>query len=79
MQDDLVEVYAADTLMLAQLLSDQLEAEGIRCFIDNTDSPFDGLTAAEQMKIVRVLPSDVEAAKRVVEQFQNQEQPNDEP
>ena len=73
MQDDLVEVYAGQTLMQAQLLSDRLEAEGIRSFIDNTDSPLDGLITAEQMKIVRVLPADAERASHIVSQFQAEE------
>ena len=74
MQDDLVDVYAAATLMQAKLLSDRLAASGIRSFIDNTDSPFDGLTAAEQMKIVRVLPDDLQAAKSIVADFEAEEQ-----
>ncbi len=70
MQDDLVDVYEAATLMEAQLLSDRLDSYEVRSFIDNTDSPFDGLTAAEQVKIVRVLPDDVDKARRIIAEFE---------
>lgn len=70
MQDDLVDVFQSETLLEAKLASDALEAEGIRCFIDNTDSPLDGLVAADQVKIVRVLPADVDQARRIIADFE---------
>lgn len=72
MADDLVDVYEAETLMEARLLCDQLEAAGVKTFIDNDDSPLDGLTAGDQMKIVRVLPEAVADAAKVVEQFRQE-------
>lgn len=75
MQDDLVDVYEAQTLMQAQLLSDRLKSEGIESFIDHTDSPLDGLLAADQVKIVRVLPTDVDHARMIVAEFQAEERP----
>lgn len=72
MKDDLVEAYRAETLMQAQLLHDRLEAEGIRSFIENADSPLDGLVAAVQMVIVRVLPSELDRARRVVSEFESE-------
>jgi len=47
-KEDLVEVYEAATLMEARLLADRLGERGIRSFIDNVDSPLDGLTAASR-------------------------------
>ncbi len=70
MREDLVDVYEAATLMEARLFADRLEEEGIRSFIDDVDSPFDGLTAARQEKRVRVLPADAEAARRLAEEFE---------
>ncbi len=69
MSDDLVDVYETDTLADAQLLAARLEEEGIDSFIDNTDSPFDGLTAMQQQKIVRVLPNAESQARQVVQVF----------
>lgn len=70
MKDDLVEVYESETLMEAQLVSARLEEAQIQCFIDNVDSPLDGLVAADQMKIVRVLPQDVDQARQVIAEFE---------
>ena len=70
MKDDLVEIYESETLMEAQLISARLEEVQIQCFIDNTDSPLDGLITADQMKIVRVLPQDVEQARQIVAEFE---------
>lgn len=69
MKDDLVDIFESPTLMEAKLLSDRLEAAGIRCFIDHTDSPLDGLVAADQMKIVRVLPNAADEARTIVAEF----------
>lgn len=69
MNDDLVDVYEAQTLFQAKLVSDMLEGQGVRCFIDNVDSPLDGLVAADQVKIVRVLPQDAQRARRLVDEF----------
>ena len=56
--------------MVAQLLVARLAEVEIDSFVDNDDSPFDGLTAAEQMVIVRVLPANAERARVVVAEFQ---------
>lgn len=80
MSDDLVDVYETDTLADAQLLVARLEEEGIDSFIDNSDSPFDGLTAMQQQKIVRVLPNAESQARKVVETYvgeQNSSSDND--
>lgn len=69
MKEDLVGVYAAATLAEAQLLVDRLAEEGIRAHIDNVTSPFDGLTAFDQTKTVRVVPGDEAAARNVVSEF----------
>ena len=69
MRDDLTAVYESQSLMEAQLLSDRLKAAGIECFIDGSHSPLDGLVAADQVQIVRVLPTDAEKAKEIVAQF----------
>ena len=69
MSDDLVDVYEANTLADAQLLVTRLEEVGIESFVDNTDSPFDGLTAMLQQKIVRVLPNAEVQARQVVEKY----------
>ena len=69
MQDDLVDVFEAENVMEAQLLTTRLEEAGIKSFIDNDDSPLDGLTAGDQMVIVRVLPKDVPQARKVAEEF----------
>lgn len=66
MTDDLIVVFEAETLMEAQLVSNGLEQAGIQSFIDNTDSPLDGLISAGQLKLVRVLPKDAQQAKQVV-------------
>ncbi len=76
MSDDLVNVFEAATLMECQMVSDRLTEVGIETFIDNTDSPLDGLTAGDQMKIVRVLPGVVEKALEVVREFR-EEKPGD--
>jgi len=70
MKDDLVGVFEAQTLMEAKLVSDQLEAVGIESFIEHAESPLDGLVAADQVKIVRVLPSVVDRARQVVAEFE---------
>ncbi len=70
MQDDLTSVYKAQTLMEAQLLSDQLKSAGIESFIDHAGGPFDGLVAADQVKVVRVLPADAEKAQQIVAAFE---------
>ncbi len=72
MRDDLVAVFESETLLEAKLASDALEAEGIRCFIDHTESPLDGLVAAEQLHILRVLPDDAERAKQIMGEFESQ-------
>lgn len=72
MNDDLVDVFEAETLTEAKLLSDRLEAYGVKSFIDHTDSPLDGLVAAEQMKVVRVLPADEKQARQLVTQFESE-------
>lgn len=69
MDQDLVDIYQANTLTEGQLLKDRLEGEDIQVFLDNTDSPFDGLTAANQYIIVRVLPGDAPRAREVAAAF----------
>ena len=69
MKPDLVDIFEAETLMEAQLLATRLEEAGIKSFIDNTDSPLDGLTAADQLKIVRVLPTDEDKAREIANDF----------
>jgi hypothetical protein len=66
--DDLINVFES-TLLLTQLLKDRLTEAGIEAFIDQDTSPFDGLTAANQMVIVRVLPKDAEQAGKIVAGF----------
>ncbi len=70
MQDDLTDVFEAEGLLEAQLVSDRLKEAEIRSFIENADSPFDGLVAADQMKIVRVLPADAAKAREIVAEFE---------
>lgn len=70
MKDDLVDIFESHTLMEAKLVSDRLEAAGIKTFIDHTDSPLDGLVAADQVKIVRVLPTAVDQARQIVADFE---------
>ena len=72
MNDDLVDVYESEGLLKAKLIADRLDAAGIRSFIDNVDSPLDGLAAADQMKIVRVLPADVERAQKIIAEFESE-------
>ena len=69
MSDDLVNVFES-TLLLTQLVKARLDEAGIEAFIDQDASPFDGLTAANQMVIVRVLPKDAEQAGKIIEAFQ---------
>lgn len=69
MKPDLVDIFEAETLMEAQLLATRLDEAGIKSFIDNTDSPLDGLTAADQLKIVRVLPADEAKARDIANDF----------
>ncbi|MEX2212794.1 MAG: hypothetical protein WD768_01615 [Phycisphaeraceae bacterium] len=69
MKQDLVDIFEAETLMEAKLLTDRLTEAGIESFIDNTDSPLDGLSAAGQMKIVRVLPKDQDKAEAIAQAF----------
>ena len=69
MPDDLVSVYDAANVSEATLLADRLRQAGIKVFIDNTDSPFDGLTAGDQTNPVRVLPSDAERARPIVKEW----------
>ncbi len=71
MKEDLVDIYECETLMEAQLVCDQLKEAGIDSFIDHTDSPLDGLVAADQLKIVRVLPQDVDRARPIVKTFRS--------
>jgi hypothetical protein len=51
------------------MLCDRLEDAGVKTFIDNDDSPLDGLSAGFGQDIVRVLPTDVEKARPIVEAF----------
>jgi len=76
MKQDLVELYQAATLTEAQLLKNRLLNEGIEAFIDNDDSPFDGLTAASQYVLVRVLPKDADQARAVAAEFQAEHTPD---
>ncbi len=69
MADDLVDIFEAENVMEAQLLSSRLEEANIKSFIDNDDSPLDGLTAGDQMVIVRVLPKDAPAARKLADEF----------
>lgn len=72
MRQDLAAVYEAATLMEAQLLVSRLEEAGIEAFVDQTDSPLDGLTAAYQTKIVRVLPENQAQAQAIAQEFQRE-------
>ncbi len=69
MKPDLTDIFEAETLQEAQLLATRLKEAGIKSFIDNTDSPLDGLTTASQFKVVRVLPADEKAAREVANEF----------
>lgn len=69
MEHDLVDVYQASTMTEAQMLKDRLASQDIEAFLDNTDSPFDGLTAANQYIVVRVLPDDAPLAREVAAAF----------
>jgi hypothetical protein len=73
MDEDLVDIFEATTLAQAQLLVQRLDEAGIKTFVDNTDSPFDGLTAADQYKVVRVLPTDAEKAGEIAKVFAAEE------
>ena len=64
-----MDIFEAENLMEAQLLSTRLEEASIKSFIDNDDSPLDGLTAGDQMVIVRVLPKDAAAARKLADEF----------
>ena len=70
MKEDLVNVFESETLLEAKLISDMLDTAGIESFIDNTDSPLDGLVTADQIKIVRVLPEKAVQARQIVADFQ---------
>ena len=72
MGDDLTNVYETATLMEAQLIVNRLKSAGIDAFVDNDDSPFDGLTAADQTKVIRVLPANAEEAAKVIAAFQSE-------
>ena len=69
MKPDLVDIFEAETLVEAQLLVSRLTDAGIKSFIDNDDTPLDGLTAAEQYMIVRVLPTDAVKARAIADEF----------
>ncbi len=69
MHDDLVDVYDAGSLIEATLLRDRLAEHDISAFLDNTDSPLGGLTAAQQTIPVRVLPEEEDRARRIVQSF----------
>lgn len=69
MKDDLVDIFESETLALAQMLADRLAEAGIKVFIDNDDSPLDGLSAAGQYKIVRVLADDADQARKIADEF----------
>ena len=69
MKPDLVDIFEAETLVEAQLLVSRLTDAGIKSFIDNDDTPLDGLTAAEQYMIVRVLPADATKARAIADEF----------
>ena len=73
MKSDLVSVYDAATLMEAQMLASRLEDAGVRSFLDNTDSPFDGVTAMEQTIPVRILAEDETRAGPIVAEFQREQ------
>lgn len=69
MKPDLVDIFEAETLAEAQMLVARLDEAGIKSFVDNSDSPLDGLTAADQLKIVRVLPADEAKARDIANDF----------
>lgn len=69
MAEDLVNVRETATLQEAQLIVNRLQDSGIEAFIDGDDSPFDGLTAADQMKVIRVLPENADKAAAVIAEF----------
>lgn len=73
MPNDIVAIFDAYSLTQASLLADRLKAQGIEAFLDNDESPFDGLTAGDQMITVRVLPEQADDARKIVEQFQAEE------
>ena len=70
MKEDLVNIYEAASLLIAQLINARLEDANIRSFIDQDNSPLDGLTAADQMIIVRVHPDDTQRAVEIIKQFE---------
>jgi len=72
MPDDLVNVYEAENLMDAELISGRLEEAGIKAYVDNTDGPLAGLTAANQVQVVRVLPQDRDKAAKIVKEFEEE-------
>ena len=69
MSDDLVSVYQAGDLPLAELIRQRLEDEGIEAFIDPTASPLDGLTTINQGTHIFVRQPDAQRAQNVVEEF----------
>lgn len=74
MAEDIVNIYASGTLVEAQILSDLLSAQQIKCFVENVHSPFDGLTAGDQQVHIFVLPEDVERAIEIASAFSHEVQ-----
>lgn len=73
MPGDIVPIFEAYSLTQASLLAGQLNEQGIQTFLDNDESPLDGLTAGDQTITVRVLPEQAEDARKIVEAFEAEE------
>jgi hypothetical protein len=69
MADELVSVYEAQDLPLAELLHQRLTDAGVEAFVEPTASPLDGLTAINQGTHVYVRAVDAARARPIVEGF----------
>lgn len=72
MQDDLTPVYDAGSLLEVELVRERLELEGIEVFADNQQSPFDGLTAADQTHVLLVLPEHADRARALITLYEQE-------
>jgi len=71
LKEDLVSVFKG-SLLEAQLLKDRLGEADVEAFVDQDDSPLDGLTAGDQFVIVRVHPDNAGKATAIAENFKSE-------
>ena len=69
MSNDIACIYQAGSLAEAQLFSNRLDGHGIESFIQNDESPLDGLTAGEQTIGVCVRHEEEARAREVLAEF----------